>query len=123
MLIQKKKMAGVSIVDVVLATTVLLFVSYAGLSVVSSSAVNTATLSKKVTLSDDLDDRVGEYVILKKVVGSGSIFNDTSSGSIVFSETDITADVAPNDHGYIIYEFKATNSDGMEVSQRALKRS
>jgi len=122
MLIQKNKMAGMSIVEVVLATAVLLFVSYAGLNILSSSAITTTALSKKVALSDDLDDRVGEYTVLKKEVGSGSTFDVASDGNIDFSKNDITSIIAPNNDGYIINEFKATE-DGIEVNQRELHKS
>ncbi|MGQ4002669.1 hypothetical protein QIW31_06465 [Francisellaceae bacterium CB299] len=97
MLKKRIKMAGMSIVEVILAVAMLLFVSYATLRVVSSGAISTGLLTKKVALVDQLSDRVSEYTILNS-------FDTTTSASTTFSESDITADIAPNNNAYTIYE-------------------
>ena len=138
MLRQKSKRSGMGLVEAMLATTVLLFVSYATLNVLSSGYSSSEYLSKKVTLADELDERVEEYILT-------GTFDTTSSGSFSFSEADITNE-GNNGQGngnsttygnpsggttggatnvaYNLFKFTATDSvTSVSISHKAFKKS
>lgn len=115
MLIQKNKMAGMSIVEVLLAVAMLLFVSYVGLKILSSSSKKVAVLSKKVALTDKLDDRVSKYTLL-------NTFDNTDTDNIIFSATNTMVTPTP-DNSYTIYSFKATDDSNIEIKQQIFARA
>ena len=136
MLKKRIKMAGMSIIEVMIAIAMLLFVSYATLMVLSSGMSTTIYLSKKVDLVDELDYRVSEYII-------SNSFDGTASGSSSFVKTDITnegyngvgygnSSTTGNQSGgttgnstgvdYNLYQFTATNSDnGITINQKSFE--
>ena len=126
------------LVEAMLATTVLLFVSYATLKVLSSGYSSSEYLSKKVALADQLNDRVEEYIIT-------GTFDTSSSGGFSFSEVEITnegnngqgngnsttyGNQSGGDTGnstsveYNIFEFIATDSvTSVSTNQKSFKKS
>lgn len=80
---QKNKIAGVGLVEVMVAVTLLLFVSYAVLKILSLGHSSSKHLSKKVELADHLDERVAEYILT-------GVFNNSVSEDFSFVSNEIT---------------------------------
>lgn len=74
---------GVSLIETMIAVTILIFVSFVGLVLFSSNIIRSDLLSKRADLVDELDKRVVEYRI------SGT-FDSTASSDMIFSQVDVT---------------------------------
>jgi type II secretory pathway pseudopilin PulG len=92
---------GITLVESMISIAILMFLLFAFFLVFNSTILSSSTLNKQVDMTSALDQRIDDYVL------TGS-FNDTSSGSMVFSQ-EATDDPA-------IVKFTVTG-DGITVSK------
>lgn len=95
------KQRGITLVESMISIAILMFLLFAFFLVFNSTILSSSTLNKQVDMTSVLDQRIDDYVL------TGS-FNDTSSGSMVFSQK-ATDDPA-------IVKFTVTG-DGITVSK------
>ena len=137
MLKQKKQILGVSLTELMIAVSVLLFVSYSALMLLGSSSLKSNLLSKRNHLASELDDRVKIYKLT-------SSFTQETVGNNTFSKEDITnegnngqgvgnstteGNQSGGDTGnstgvdYSMYRFTVTDDeDGLIIHQLAFER-
>ncbi|WP_052399178.1 hypothetical protein [Candidatus Francisella endociliophora] len=80
-----KLIKAASLIEVLIAVGVLIFVSFVFFYVLSGSLTKSTLLTKKSRLSNELNQRVSEYML-------SNSFEDSSIGSFSFSQQDITSE-------------------------------
>ncbi|AIT10291.1 hypothetical protein LO80_04985 [Candidatus Francisella endociliophora] len=99
---------GVSLIEALISVAIMLFILFSMFLVFNSAILSSSVVDDKVNLYDQLNDRIDNY----RLTG---VFDNTSSGTITFSEQQLS------DPELIRFTINDSSNGGMTVSKDVAK--